>query len=193
MNKTALVGVRSAEMEDHEAIMRCKGGDADAFRHLVARYQGVALGHACAILADREDARDAAQEAFVDAFRALDRFDEGRRFYPWLYTILRNRCLKLIAERKARRPASIEELEILAPVSAVPPEDLLALERALGELSPEDREVITLRHFDGFSYAEIAALLAIPQGTVMSRLFNARRRLRERLGFSNAQNQGRRS
>ena len=168
-------------MDDSEAIRRCKGGDAEAFRHLVTRYQAQAIGHARAILADGEDARDAAQEAFLSAFRTIDRFDDERRFYPWLYTILRNRCLTMLADRKARQPESLDELEVLAPSGSVPPEDLIALERALVALGPSEREIITLRHLDGLSYAEIADLLEIPAGTVMSRLFNARRKLRERL------------
>jgi RNA polymerase sigma-70 factor (ECF subfamily) len=168
-------------MDDHEAIGRCRAGEAEAFRHLVERYQREAIGHARAILGDAEEARDAAQEAFLAAYRALDRFDTTRRFYPWLYTILRNRCLKLLAARAARRTESVERLELLAEPPGLPVEETLALERALGELGAEDREVLTLRHFDGLSYAELAELLGVPQGTVMSRLFNARRRLRERL------------
>jgi RNA polymerase sigma-70 factor (ECF subfamily) len=168
-------------MEDSDAIGRCKRGDAEAFRHLVTRYQGQAIGHARAILADGEDARDAAQDSFVSDFRAIDRFEEGRKFYPWLYTILRNRCLTMLAERKARRATSIEKLEVLAPAPSVSPEEIVGLERAFVDLGPSEREIITLRHLDGLSYAEIADLLDIPAGTVMSRLFNARRKLRERL------------
>jgi RNA polymerase sigma-70 factor, ECF subfamily len=182
VNKSPLVRIRSVEMDDQEAIRRCKAGDSEAFGHLVARYQREAIGHARAILVDGEDARDAAQDAFIAAFRSLDRFDEGRRFYPWLYTILRNRCFKVIADRKVRRPASVGDLEVLAPSPGLAPEELLELERALSELRPEDREILTLRHLDGSSYSEIAEFLGIPLGTVMSRLFNARRKLRERLG-----------
>jgi RNA polymerase sigma factor (sigma-70 family) len=87
----------------------------------------------------------------------------------------------MLAERKVRRVASIGNLEVLAPTPSVSPEDLIALERALVDLGPGEREIITLRHLDGLSYAEIADLLEIPAGTVMSRLFNARRKLRERL------------
>jgi RNA polymerase sigma-70 factor (ECF subfamily) len=169
-------------MDDPEAIRRCKAGDADAFRHLVARYQSTAIGHARAILADGEDARDAAQDAFLAAFRSLDRFEEGRKFYPWLYTILRNRCLTILAARRLRQPATVDDLELIAASPEASPEDLLTLEGALLRLGPDEREVITLRHFDGLSYAEIAELLGIPAGTVMSRLFNARRKLREGLG-----------
>ena len=76
-------------MDDAAAIRSCRAGDADAFRYLVERYQKHAMAHAVAILGNRTDAEDALQEAFLDAYRALDRFDEGRSFYSWFYTILR--------------------------------------------------------------------------------------------------------
>lgn len=176
-------------MDDHDAIRRCRKGETDAFRHLVARYQGVAIGHARAILADSEDARDAAQDAFLAAFRSLNRFEEGSRFYPWLYTILRNRCLTVLAQRRLRAPVNIDDLELVAPSSGSSPEELLTLEHALRKLGADEREIITLRHFDGRSYAEIADLLGIPAGTVMSRLFNTRRKLRELLRPASEQGQ----
>jgi RNA polymerase sigma-70 factor (ECF subfamily) len=168
-------------MDDQHAIRRCKEGDVDAFRHLVARYQSAAIGHACAILANGEDARDAAQDAFLSAFRSLARFDEGRKFYPWLYTILKNRCLSVLAERRLRHETAVDEVELIASSPEHSPEELLHLEGALRRLGPDEREIIMLRHFDGLSYAELAELLGLPAGTVMSRLFNARRKLRAEL------------
>src|SRR6476660_9239153 len=103
-------------MDDPVAIKRCKGGDKDAFRYLVERYQREAMGHALAILADREDALDVVQEAFFDAYQAIGRFDTSRQFYPWFYTILRNRCFKLIAGRKKRVGMILDEEMILASV-----------------------------------------------------------------------------
>jgi RNA polymerase sigma-70 factor, ECF subfamily len=168
-------------MDDRDAIRLCKAGDGEAYRHLVTRYQAEAIGHARAILGGGQDAADAAQEAFYAAFQALGRFDEDRRFYPWFYTILRNRCLKFLARTTARRSTSLDDVGMIAASPGLPPEDRLTLETALLDLAAEDREILTLRHFDGLSYAELASLLEIPQGTVMSRLFNARRRLRDRL------------
>jgi DNA-directed RNA polymerase specialized sigma24 family protein len=71
------------ELDDPVAIERCRAGDKEAFRHLVERYQAEAMEHAVAILADREDALDAVQDAFFDAYQALSRFDTSRQFYPW--------------------------------------------------------------------------------------------------------------
>lgn len=172
-------------MEDYVAIRRCRAGDTDAFHHLVRQYQGQAIAHATGILGNREDALDAVQEAFIDAFQALGRFDESRRFYPWFYVILRNRCYKSAAGRKRREADSLESNEILAQTGALSLEESLSLERALLELSAEDRELITLRHLDGLSYEELAEHLEIPRGTVMSRLFNVRKKLRNKLAQLN--------
>jgi RNA polymerase sigma-70 factor (ECF subfamily) len=169
-------------MDDAVAIKRCQAGDKDAFRFLVERYQAEAVGHALAILMNREDALDAVQEAFLDAYHALGRFDTARQFYPWFYTILRNRCFKLVGRRK-NVGLSLDDVSILAPVNEIPEEDRLALERALLELSSAEREIVTLKHLDGLSYDEIAERLEIPKGTVMSRLFNARKHLREKLAL----------
>src|SRR5262245_6972721 len=170
-------------MDDLSAIQNCLAGDREVFRHLVEKYQARAVCHAIAIIGVREDALDAVQEAFLDAFQALGGFDQERQFYPWLYAILRNRCFKLLASRKRLEVSSLGEIhtEILAPTSSLSPEELIALERALLALSPEDRELITLKHLDGLSYRELAERLGISEGTVMSRLYYARQRLRERL------------
>jgi len=168
-------------MDDSEAVRRCRAGDGEAYRHLVERYQSEAVGHAVAVLGNREDAMDAVQEAFLDAFRALDRFDLSRRFYPWFYTILRNRCFKLAAGRRRREAESADELELLSPAPGVSREETLLLERALLSLSERERELITLRHLDGLSYEELAERLDVPPGTIMSRLYHARKKLREKL------------
>jgi len=174
------LGERSM-MDDQAAIERCKAGDKEAFRHIVEHYQREAIGHAIAILGNREDAMDAVQEAFIDCFQALDRVDLTRRFYPWFYVILRNRCYKLASRRNKREMSSSDETEILAPAASVQPEETMLLEHAMLELPAEDCELITLRHLDGLSYQELAERLEVPQGTIMSRLHHARKRLRDKL------------
>ena len=166
-------------MDDTMAIEKCLQGEKDAFRFLVERYQSQAAAHAVAIFGNKNDALDAVQEAFVDAYQALKNFDRSRRFYPWFYVLLRNRCFKLMA--KSRKTESIEETDILAPQADLPYEERLALETALLALSAEDREIIILKYLDGLSYDEIAEHLVIPKGTVMSRLFYARKQLQARL------------
>lgn len=166
-------------MDDSGAIQKCQNGETSAFRILVERYQKQAVGHAVAILFNREDALDAVQEAFIDAFKAIDSFDRARAFYPWFYVLLRNRCYKM--RTRNRETESIEDTEILAPQSGLPREERVALERALVSLPREDRELITLKYLDGLSYQELAEHLQIPKGTVMSRLFYVRKQLQRKL------------
>ncbi len=171
--------VRALMDDDEIAIEKCRNGEREAFRHLVEKYQRQATSHATAILGSREDALDAAQEAFIDAFKALKQFDSLRPFYPWFYVLLRNRCFKLAARK--RETESIDETVIVAPNSTAQSERILALENALRSLDMEDREIVTLKYFDGLSYNELAERLQIPKGTVMSRLFHARRKLQAKL------------
>ena len=169
-------------MDDRAAIERCRAGDPDAFRPIVERYESEALGHAVAILGNREDAADAVQEAFVLAFRALDRFQPGRKLYPWFYVILRNCCFKLANRRRKAATEPLDELCVLAARDDSRKEQQTRqLENALLRLTAEDRELITLKHLDGLSYEELAERLDIPPGTVMSRLYHARQRLRHEL------------
>jgi RNA polymerase sigma-70 factor (ECF subfamily) len=166
-------------MDDAETIKRCQQGDREAFRHLVERYQKRAVAHAVAILLDRGDAEDAVQEAFIDAFQAIGRFDTSRTFYQWFYVLLRNRCYKLAARR--RPTENLDDVQLLAPESGSVDDTRLALEKALYSLSHEEREIVSLKYFSGLSYDELATHLQIPRGTVMSRLFYARQRLQGKL------------
>jgi RNA polymerase sigma-70 factor (ECF subfamily) len=149
------------------------------------------MGHALTLLRNREDALDAIQDAFLSAFKALERFDIKRPFYPWLYVILRNRCYSLLESRQ-RRPESGTETEILEhsaitnhATATQSSTRITELREAIWLLSPQDREVITLKHLDGLSYQELAEQLTITIGTVMSRLYHARQRLRRLLDESN--------
>ena len=161
------------------AIEKVLDGENEAFRYLVEKYQKQAVAHSYAIFGNREDALDTAQEAFIDAFKSLKTFDRTRKFYPWFYVLLRNRCYKMTA--KKRETETIEETEILVPNSDFSVEDRLTLEKALSSLSKEDREIVTLKYLDGLSYDELAEHLQIPKGTVMSRLFYARRQLQTKI------------
>lgn len=166
-------------MDERNAIERCLNGEKEDYRYLVEHFQKQAVAHALAILGNREDALDAVQEAFIDAYQALDKFDPARRFYPWFYVLLRNRCFKMTARR--RETANIGETEIIAAQTDLPIEERFALENALRSLKKEDREIITLKYLDGLSYEELAEHLQIPRGTVMSRLFYARKQLQAKL------------
>ena len=162
-------------MEDADAIRLSRTGHPEAFQHLVHRYQRRALGHARALTGNGADAADAAQDAFFDAFRSLDRFDLQQEFYPWFYVLLRHRCFK----QRTRHGTRLESgpLPERQGAQGMTAEDGLHLRAALDRLDPADRELIVLKHLDGWTYQELATRLVLPAGTVMSRLFNARRRL----------------
>jgi len=167
-------------MDDSTAIQKCKAGETEAFSHLVRKYQSEAIGHAVAILGSIEDALDAVQDAFLDAYQAMGRFDVSRRFYPWLYTILRNRCFKMLASRQKQAVSGADVVQVLAQtVQGSCGVGAGVVDQALRKLAAEDRELLTLKHLDGLSYKDIAEILEIPVGTVMSRLYYARERLRQ--------------
>ena len=166
-------------MDDAEAIERCQRGERESFRHLVERYQKRAVAHAMVILFNSDDAEDAVQEAFIDAFKAIGTFDTSRTFYQWFYVLLRNRCYKLTGRR--RPTESLDEASLLASNPRMADETRLLLEKALRSLTREEREIVSLKYFSELSYDEIAAHLQIPRGTVMSRLFYARQRLQGKI------------
>jgi RNA polymerase sigma-70 factor (ECF subfamily) len=161
-------------MDDAAATRACRKGNVDAFRHFVDRYQPRALAHARLLTRNDADAADATQEAFVDAFRNLRSFDLARPFYAWFYVLLRNRCFKQRSRRGTRWESGID-----AATGAVPgiSERQVDLWRAIDRLAPDDAELVVLKHIEGWTYEELSTALAIPRGTVMSRLYGARQRL----------------
>ena len=146
----------------------------DAFRHFVDRYQVRALAHARLLTRNEADAADATQEAFVDAFRNLHAFDPGRQFYAWFYVLLRNRCFKQRSRRGTRPESGLFPALAIAPAVS---EQHLDLWRAIERLSPDDGELVVLKHIEGWTYEELSTVLDVPRGTVMSRLYVARQRL----------------
>ena len=169
-------------------MARARCGDEHAFGWLVAAHAQVAFRTAYLIAGDAAEAEDAAQEAFVKAYRALDRFRDGAPFRPWLLRIVGNTArnrrraagrrmeLQLRADRAAER-RSVESAEAEA-LAAEGRRELLA---AVNALRPEDRLVIGARYFLDLPEAEIAALAGIAPGTVKSRLHRARARLADAL------------
>jgi RNA polymerase sigma-70 factor (ECF subfamily) len=161
-------------MDDAAATRACRAGHVDAFRHFVDRYQSRALAHARLLTRNEADAADAAQEAFVDAFRNLGAYDPARPFYAWFYALLRNRCFK----QRSRKGTRLESGIVPAPrIDPVVSEGLLDLWRAIDRLAPGDAELVVLKHIEGWTYEELATSLGVPRGTVMSRLYAARQRL----------------
>jgi RNA polymerase sigma-70 factor (ECF subfamily) len=161
-------------MDDAAAIRACRTGNVDAFRHFVDRYQSRALAHARILTRNDADAADAAQDAFVDAFRNLRAFDPARPFYAWFYVLLRNRCFKQRSRRGTRLESGPESARGVDPGLS---EAQLDLWRAIDRLAPDEAELIVLKHIEGWTYEELSRALGVPRGTVMSRLYAARQRL----------------
>lgn len=161
-------------MDDAAATRTCLAGNVDAFRHFVEQYQHRALAHARVLTRNEADAADATQDAFVDAFRNLRAFDPSRPFYAWFYVLLRNRCFK---QRSRRGTRSESGIPVAAGVDPGVSEAHLDLWRAIDRLSPEDAELVVLKHIEGWTYDELSRVLGVPRGTVMSRLYVARQRL----------------
>ncbi len=189
------------EPTDAAIVERVRGGDRDAFGLLVRRYQGRAYRLALRVLRDEEQARDAVQEALLKAYRSLGSFEGRSGFYTWLYRLVMNQCIDQMRRGRADRNVEWED-ERSAPLAlgaegravssgsevGEAPEGRAArsqlaelVARAMQQLPEDARRTLQLREIDGLEYAEIAQVLGIPKGTVMSRLHYARKQLRELL------------
>lgn len=178
------VPVATIEADERAWIVRCQRGDRAAFEPLVQRYMRRAAAFALGWAGNHEDALDLSQEAFARAFRSISRFDPERPFYPWFHRILRNLCINHIGRARHSRELQMEDGMSISTSEPSPADHAERAEvsrqvrAAIDRLPPQDREIVILREFQDQSYAEIAEILQIPKGTVMSRLHNARRRLK---------------
>lgn len=186
----------SGGTEERALVARTLAGDDDAFAALVRIHQATVYNIAYRMVGQRETAQDLAQEAFLRAFKALDTFDLKRPFGPWLYRIATNLSINWVKRARlptvsldAPHPAVGNDAEPLAiPDTSAEPAARFAqaemqtqLRKAILSLPPDYRVVIELRHFQEMSYEEVAEALNAPIGTVKTRLFRARRLLRDRL------------
>ena len=182
-------------MEDKEIIEQVLAGDNNAFGALVERYQTRVYNLALRMCGNTDDAFDLAQEAFFRAWRGLPGFQFDSAFSTWLFRLSANVCLDWLRAKKRRPTVSLttvddedEEVQLELPDPGKSPEELVlaaedraALTKALNGLPVEYRQILTLRAIDDLSYAEIAGILKIKEGTVKSRLSRARLALRNKL------------
>lgn len=170
-------------MDEHRAIQLCvQHRDPVGFEFLVEKYRREAFSHALALLGNQDDALDACQDSFARAFAAIPGLRDLPQFYPWFYCILRNRCLNLLARRQtASRYRAAQQHEADHAMDSTTPgtrleqrEDQQRVQTALRSLKPEHREILHLKYVQEHRYEEIAVLLDLPRGTVMSRLYHAR-------------------
>jgi len=184
----------TASETDQQLVQRAQRGDLRAFDLLVLKYQGRIGALVSRYITDPSEVEDVTQEAFIKAYRAIDKFRGDSAFYTWLYRIAANAAKNHLVSRR-RRPgadATIEDAELgqqaelLAdvgtPEAVAMGEELAAVvEEALAALPEELRAALTLREFEGLSYDDIAAVLDCPVGTVRSRIFRAREAIDERV------------
>ncbi|QDV85264.1 ECF RNA polymerase sigma-E factor [Stieleria magnilauensis] len=167
-------------------IRECIDGDHDAMGRLYERCSGRVFALMVRMVG-RQDADDAMQLAFMRIFRKLDRFSGGSSLETWIYRVATNEALQFLRRRKRDNVDTIRhEPESQMSQSGLRLEDAEMLETGLAKLEPELRAVLTLKKVQELSYAEIAEIMDIPEGTVGSRLNRARRELRdelERLGW----------
>jgi RNA polymerase sigma-70 factor (ECF subfamily) len=171
--------------DDSQLVTSTLGGDVEAFGILVERYEKPLFNAAFRITGNREDALEATQTAFLKVYDRLKTFDARHRFFSWIFRIVVNESLDIAQQRRRYVTDGSDNGE--APASGGPEADYAAAQasarvrRALAKLPPDHRSVLVLRHFHELSYSEMAQLIGIPEKTVKSRLFSARRELRELL------------
>lgn len=191
---------REAERElDHHLVLRAQRGDGAAFRQLFDRYQHRAYAVALGVVKNKQDALDVVQEAFIKVHRHLSSFQGSSSFYTWLYRILMNLAIDHVRkyknrdvdfdDRVGRAAAEVDGDGAMLPHmldgnpgrNAARKELSEKLHEALAQLPEYHRAVIILREVDGLSYEEMSKILKVPKGTIMSRLFHARRKMQAAL------------
>ena len=179
--------------EELELVRRAQEGDREAFKELVETYQRKVYGICIGMLKDPDDSMDVSQEVFIKVYRYLDKFNQDSSFYTWLYRITVNKCIDFIRKQKRKREVDYND-ELLREGDVAGDDELLPsrlgihpdkvygrkelrakMLEALNTLTEKHRTILVLREVEGLSYEEIADVLQVSKGTVMSRLYHARR------------------
>src|SRR5690606_17461475 len=185
-------------VDDRELVESARKGDRDAFRTLFERYHRRAYALAFGVLRHQDDALDVVQDAFIKAHKYLDKFEGNSSFYTWLYRIVMNLAIDHLRKHRRSRPVELDEQHLeqgsagddtLLPkiLGSNPGRALLdkeiraRIDQALGELSENHRAVLVMRELEGLSYEEMAQAMNCSKGTIMSRLFHARKNMQKRL------------
>lgn len=178
---------------DRDLVAAAAGGDLDAFEKLVQRHQTRLVGYLRGLTNTEADAEDLAQEAFLRAYRSLKGFRGTSSFRTWLYQIATNAFRNWLEKRRNQAPVNAGSIDAPPPGMDEPVEPMGdenpearhvqrdAIDRALAQLPADQREAVLLRDVEGFEYREIAEQLGVPLGTVESRIFRGRARLKELL------------
>lgn len=184
--------------DDKELVKQAQDGDQEAFKTLVERYQRKVYSICYGMLKNPEDSMDASQETFIKVFRYLEKFNFQSKFYTWLYRIAVNVCIDQIRKNKKRknveyddtysRAAEVGDENIVPSTLGLNPEKAYGRKElrekmleALEKIPEKHRTILILREAEGLNYDEIADVLEVSKGTVMSRLFHARKYFQEAL------------
>ncbi|MBP7829853.1 MAG: sigma-70 family RNA polymerase sigma factor [Kiritimatiellae bacterium] len=177
-------------------VQQARDGEEEAFGELMKMYHQRVFSLACGMVNNPDDARDLSQQSWVKAWKNLSRYRESSSFYTWLYRIVSNTCLDFLRHRARLGEQSLpENVDLVTQADPNPAasrrsrpdkeaeraETRRLFDAALAELSPEHRMTLTLRELEGLSYGEIAKVMDCRTGTVMSRLFYARRHMQRKL------------
>ena len=200
-SKTKEASSSSSAKGDHDLVQRVQAGDTAAFRALFDKYHRRAFAVAMGVVKNEDDALDAVQEAFVKVHKNIHKFEGSSSFYTWLYRIVMNVSIDHVRRTSRRKNLDFderalhEESQVAGDGALVPSvtnanpgkaalrrELGIAIQAALQELPEHHRAVIVLREIEGMSYEEMAKTLDVPKGTVMSRLFHARKKMQASLG-----------
>jgi RNA polymerase sigma-70 factor (ECF subfamily) len=187
------------ERDDSELVERAQEGDREAFQTLVERYQEKVYSICYGKVKDEQDAKDVSQDVFIKVFRYIENFNQESSFYTWLYRIAVNTSIDFLRKRSRRKEVDYDDTiqtdedveggELLMPSKlGIDPDKELGRKElrekmleALDSLSDKHRTILTLREVEGLSYKEMADVLEISKGTVMSRLYHARQYFQEAL------------
>ena len=166
-------------VEDTDLIRQATKGNVESYNLLVSRWEKRIYNYLLRITANREDALDLTQDVFLKAYQNLRKLDDAARFAPWLYRIAHNEAYSMFRKRKPE--TDIDELEpeatgtgvAIGGSSVFPIELSLAVAGALDRLSPDQREAVVLKIYQGFKFEEMSEILSCPVSTVKSRLYTA--------------------
>jgi len=177
-------------------VAAAQRGDRDAFRTLFERYHRRALALALGVVRHTDDALDVVQDAFIKAHKHLDKFEGNASFYTWLYRIVMNVAIDHLRKHRKVRPVELDETRVdpegdqpLLPriLGGNPGQALMdkqirsRIDQALDQLSENHRAVLVMRELEGLSYEDMAQAMSCSKGTIMSRLFHARRNMQKQL------------
>lgn len=178
------------EVEDRDLILKAQKGSVDAYNLLVSRWEKRVFNHILKLVRNREDALDLCQDAFLKAYQNLKKLEDPARFSGWLFRIAHNEAYSMLRRRKPEDDIDTAPVDI-GPGGGgmLPVETALAVEAAMTRLSPEQREAVILKIYQGFKFEEMAEILDCPLSTVKSRLYTAMDLLKTALAPTGVRNE----